>query len=199
MIKKILLIITFVVMLPSSAIAGVSVFGGQGYGAFRLSGADSVSLSSIMIAGIKFSEYFDFRYMSMDTSLRMPVLPFRIVDIKYNKVGDTYTAYDSDMFGLSFNIPFTSYFKLGLLYGLGKSKITSMTKQVSGDYSAIIHKGFMQALNFELVWSMPLDMLLISPKIGVITHFLDDKSGYNNAASYYLAVSLTYIFEKENQ
>jgi len=195
--KKIILILVGV--LPSISFAGISVFGGQGYGAFRLSGAGHPNLSSVIIAGIKFSEYLDFRYMSLDTALRMPVLPFRAMDVKYNKRGNTYTSYDSDVLGLSFNIPITNNIRLGLLYGAGRSEITELTEQPSGDYTAVIHEGFLQAFNAELAMTVPFRMLLISPKIGVLTHFLDDKSGYNNAMSYYLAVSVAYIFETEEE
>jgi hypothetical protein len=195
--KKIIIVLAMI--FPSLAFSGISVFGGQGYGAFRLAGASSVNLSSIMIAGIKFSEYFDFRYLSLDTALRMPVLPFRVLDIKYNKNGDTYTSYDSDVFGISFNIPVTERFKIGLLYGLGKSEIGNLTKQSSGDYIATIHKSFIQAFNAELTWTMPFEMFIVSPKIGMLMHFLDKDSGYDNAASYYGAVSITYVFEQEDK
>lgn len=195
--KKLIVIICL--SLPATSFAGISIFGGQGYGVFRLSGAGHPNISSVIVAGIKFSEYIDFRYMSLDTSLRMPVLPFRAVDIKYNKRGDTYTSYDSDVLGLSFNIPLWSGFRLGLMYGAGRSEITDLTKQPSGDYTAYIHEGFMQAFNAELGMTIPFRMFLISPKIGVLTHFLDSDSGYNNAMSYYLSVSVSYVFEKTTE
>lgn len=189
--KKIILILFGLV--PSLGFAELSVFAGQGYGAFRLSGAHDTNLASIMIAGIKFSRYFDFRYMSVDTSLRMPVLPFRIVDIKYKKAGDTYTYYDSDVFGLSFTVPFSEHIKLGLMYGIGKSKIYEMTGLGSGEYTATIHKGLIHAVNAELVGMFRMKMLLISPSLGMMTHFLDKDAGYDNAMTCYIALSVSYL------
>ncbi len=195
--KKAILILSF--LFPSLSFAGVSVFAGQGYGSFRLSGAGSSNMASVMLAGIKFSEYFDFRYMSLDTSLRMPLLPFRIIDMRYAKSGNTYTYYDSDVFGLSFNIPFNEHIRFGLMYGLGKLKIYEMTEQSSGEYTANIHKGLLHAVNAELVGTFDLNVLRFSPTIGVLTHFLDKDAGYDNAMSIYLGLSVSYIFKGKDQ
>ena len=81
--KKGCIIFLFLFSLP--VFASFEVTGGQGYGSFSLAGAGNLKAASIMYAGVKFSKYVEFKYVSLDTSIRMPLLPFRLFDVNYNK------------------------------------------------------------------------------------------------------------------
>ena len=169
MLMKKKLIIFCLMLIPSTGFA-ISVVGGQGYGSFRLSGAGSTSLASVMSVGVRFNKYIELKYLSMDTSFRMPLLPLRLADINYSSHilpnGDTsYIYYDSDVLGVSLSLPFTEKIGMSAMYGYGRAKIYNFTK-------------------------------VLTPAIGTMIHFLDSKSGYSNAMSWYLTVSVSYVFNK---
>ena len=198
--KKLSIILLFAFSLP--AFAFIDVEGGQGYGSFGLAGAGNTKAASIIYAGIKFSKYIEFKYLSLDTSIRMPVLPFRLFDVNYNKRTEgghiKYTSYDSDVFGLNFSLPITEFWSVSALYGLGRSKITEVTQQGVGDDDlATIHKGLVQAVDIQtsmcFKWG---ESFLVSPSVGWMIHFLDNKSAYSNANSVYAALTVSYALEK---
>ena len=191
MVKKFIVALFFI---PGFVYA-IGVTGGQGYGVFRLSGGEANSLASVMTASIKFNRYIAIKYLSLDTSFRMPVLPLRLVDIKYGqKPNGQYTSYDSDVFGLSLTLPFNDFVELSAFYGLGRSRIYAVTETAGSDPTATIHKGLIHAFNSELTFNIPVwKVLMCSPGAGVIMHFLDKDSAYSNALSWYLALSVSYI------
>ncbi|MCX6112639.1 MAG: hypothetical protein NTY22_05055 [Proteobacteria bacterium] len=201
---KRVLIIFCLMLVPSMGFA-ISIVGGQGYGTFRLSGAGSTSLASIMTVGVKFNKYIELKYLSLDTSFRMPVLPFRIYDVNYNNHvmpnGDTnYIYYDSDVFGLSLSLPFTENIGISAMYGLGRAKIYSFTKTPGiDDPTAVLHRGLVQVFNSDVHINIPIwDPIVLTPAIGTMMYFLDSKSGYSNAMSWYFMVSASYVFNKDD-
>ena len=185
-----------------SAFASFEVTGGQGYGTFSLSGAGNVKAASIINAGIRFNKYLEFKYVSLDTAIRMPVLPFRLFDVNYNKRTEggftKYTTYDSDIFGLNFSLPISDIWTVSALYGLGFSKITEVTQLGAGDDDfAIIHKGLVHAVDIQTSLSFKWgETFLVIPTIGWMIHFLDNKSSYKNASSVYMAVTVSYLLRK---
>jgi len=190
--KKLLVVL----LLFSSPFAhAISIVGGQGYSAFRLSGAGVTSLASVMTASVKFNRYIAIKYLSLDTSFRMPVLPFRLVDIKYAyKTNGTYTTYDSDVFGLALTLPFSDFVELSAFYGLGRSRVYTVTEISGSDPTAVMHKGLIHAFNSELTFNIPVwKVLQCSPGAGVIIHFLDKNAGFKNALAWYAALSVSYI------
>ena len=198
--KKVCIICLLVFSLP--VFASFDVTGGQGYGSFSLAGAGDTKAASLMYAGIKFNKYIEFKYLSLDTSVRMLALPFRLFDVNYNKRtsgGSTqYTSYDSDVFGLNFSLPINDIWSISALYGLGRSKITEVTERGAGDDDlATIHKGLVQVVDIQtsmcFKWG---DSFLFSPAIGWMIHFLDNKSSYSNATSAYAAVTVSYLLKK---
>jgi hypothetical protein len=198
--KKVLIILLFAFCVP--AFASFDITGGQGYGSFRLAGAGNTKAASMMYAGIRFSRYIELRYISIDTSIRMPLLPFRLFDVNYNKRTEggftKYTSYDSDVFGLNFSLPINDVWSISAIYGLGRSKITEVTEKGSGeDDLAIIHRGLVQLVDIHtsmcFKWG---ESFLVSPTLGFMMHFLDNKSNYSNAASVYGAVTVSYLLKK---
>ena len=205
MMKKRLLIVALL-FSSSPLFAMLQVAGGQGYGSFRLAGAGSTKAASVLYAGIKFCKYFELRYSSLDTSLRMPVLPFRLVELKYNEKNNgrvnTYTAYDSDVFGLNVLLPLTERWQFSVLYGIGRSKISQITQNGAPNDNdlAVIHRGLIHAVDVQTTYNFKvMDVFFLSPKIGVLTHFLDGKSGYSNAMSIYAAMSVSYLLDSKKE
>ncbi len=198
--KKVLIIFLFAFCLP--AFASFDIAGGQGYGSFRLAGAGSTKAASIMYAGVRFSKYVELKYVSLDTSIRMPLLPFRLFDTNYNKRTEggltKYTSYDSDVFGLNFSLPINDLWSVSALYGLVRAKIPEVTDEGSGnDDLAIIHKGLIQVLDIQTSMNFKWgESFLVSPAVGFMMHFLDNKSNYSNAASVYGAVTVSYLLKK---
>jgi len=198
--KKILIIILFTFSVPVFAMFDIE--GGQGYGTFKLAGAGDTKAASIMYAGLKFNKYIEFRYISLDTSIRMPVLPFRLFDVNYNKRTQggsvKYTTYDSDVFGLNFSLPINNIWSISVLYGLGRSKTTEVTVGSSDDDdTATIHKGLVQVVDIQTSMSFKWgESFLVSPSAGWMMHFLDNKSKYANASSVYAALTVSYLLKK---
>jgi outer membrane protein assembly factor BamA len=198
--KKVCIIFLFVFSLPLSAFFDIA--GGQGYGSFNLAGTGNTKAASIMYAGIRFNRYIEFKYLSLDTSIRMPVLPFRLFDVNYNKRttgGFTkYTSYDSDVFGLNFSLPINNIWSVSALYGLGRSKITEVTQNGAGDDdAATLHKGLVHVVDLQTSMSFNWgESFIVSPMIGWMIHFLDNKSSYANASSVYAAVTVSYLLKK---
>jgi len=198
--KKLFIIFLFVFSLPLFAFFDIAA--GQGYGSFMLSGAGNTKAASIMYVGVRFSRYIELKYVSLDTSIRMPVLPFRLFETNYNKRTEggytKYTSYDSDIFGLNLSLPINDVWSISALYGLGRAKITQITENGSGDNDlATIHRGLVQVVDLQtsmcFKWG---EFFLVTPAIGWMLHFLDNKSGYSNAASVYGAVTISYLLKK---
>ena len=199
------LIIFCLILIPSVGFA-INVVGGQGYGTFRLSGAGSTSLASVMNVGVKFNKYIELKYLSLDTSFRMPVLPLRLLDINYNSHlmpnGDnTYIYYDSDILGVSLSLPFTEKMGMSVMYGYGRAKIYKFIRTPGvEDPTATLHKGPVHVFNSDVHMDMPAwGPIVFTPAIGTMMHFLDSKSGYSNAMSWYLTVSASYSLDKESK
>jgi len=202
--KKILVISLLVFSGP--LLASINVVGGQGYGVFRLAGAGSTNASSIMYVGVQLNKYIEFKYVSLDTSIRMPVLPFRLYEVKYHERSEggvnKYTYYDSDVFGLNLTLPINDHWSISGLYGLGRSRISEVTPNgaASGDDLVTLHKGLIQLVDIQTSMHFKLnDVLLISPAIGGMVHFLDRKSTYSNALSIYGAVTVSYLLGSKQQ
>ncbi len=196
-------IIILVLLLCSSPLFAINIVGGQGYGAFRLAGAGSTNASSVMYVGLQFNRYIEFRYISLDTSVRMPVLPFRLYDTQYHSRSeggkDKYTYYDADIFGINLSLPINEHWSVSALYGLGRSRISEITKDAAsqGDDVATMHMGLIQAVDIQTSMHFKMtDSLLITPMVGGMIHFLDNKSAYSNAVSIYAAVRVAYILGK---
>ena len=203
--RKYLLILTLCFFIPASSFA-ISVVGGQGYGSFRLSGAGSTSMGSIMTVGVRFNKYIELKYLSLDTSIRMPVMPFRLYDLKYASAtdsnGDThYTYYDSDVMGLNLTLPVTNRIGWSVLYGFGRA-ITSRLTQVVGvtDPTATIHKGAVHVFSSDVHADFQIGKtLVLTPAIGTMVHFLDKDAAYKNAMSWYTTVSVCYAFNSDSK
>jgi hypothetical protein len=198
------LVVIGLLVFSSSLFATINIVGGQGYGTFRLAGAGTTNASSVMYVGVQFNKYIELRYSSLDTSIRMPVLPFRLYDTNYHLRSEgganKYTYYDSDVFGINLTLPITSRWSVSALYGLGRSRISEITKNgaPSGDDLAVMHMGLIQAVDIQTTMHFKLnEVLLISPSIGCMIHFLDKKSAYNNALSVYTAVTVSYLLGKQ--
>lgn len=182
-------------------LSAMKLVAGQGYGSFRLSGAGSTGLASLMTVGLKFNKYIELKYLSLDTSIRMPVMPFRLYDTKYagykDPLGnDRYISYDSDVVGLSVSFPFTDTFGISALYGFGRARLYEITQTVGAvDSTATIHTGPVHVLNMDLYMDIPWGrVLLFTPHFGTMMHFLDKDAGYKNAMSWYFTVSVSYLF-----
>jgi hypothetical protein len=199
-------IIILALMLCSVPLLAVEVVGGQGYGSFRLAGAGSTSAASIMYVGVKFNKYIELRYVSLDTSIRMPVLPFRLYDINYNARSDggvnKYTYYDSDVFGINLTLPVNDHWSISALYGLGRSRISEITKNATalGDFFTVLHMGLIQLVDIQTAMHFKVsDAFVVSPALGCMVHFLDSKSAYSNALSVYSAVTVSYLLGKRQE
>ena len=199
-------IIILALMLCSVPLLAFDVVGGQGYGTFRLTGAGSTNGASIMYVGVKFNKYIELRYVSLDTSIRMPVLPFRLYDINYHLRNDggvnKYTYYDSDVFGVNLTLPVNDHWSISALYGLGRSRISEITKNAtpSGDDLTVLHMGLIQLVDIQTAMHFRMnEVLLLSPTVGCMIHFLDSKSAYSNALSVYTAVTVTYLLGKRSE
>jgi len=203
---KLSIIFFLVLFFNPGVLPAFSVIAGQGYGTFRLSGAGSTSLSSIMTVGIQFNKYIGLKYLSLDTSIRMPVMPFRLYDMKYagykDALGnDRYTYYDSDVVGLNLTLPFADVFGVSVLYGFGRARVYDIT-QVPGavDPTARIHKGAVHVFNADAHMDIPWGrVLLFTPHLGTMMHFLDKDAGYKNAMSWYFTVSVSYLLSGEDK
>jgi hypothetical protein len=203
--QKFILVFCLSLFFTPVTLSAVTLVAGQGYGSFRLSGAGSTSLASIMTVGLKFNKYIELKYLSLDTSIRMPVMPFRLYDMKYagskDALGnDKYTYYDSDVVGLSLSFPFTDTFGISALYGFGRARVYENTQLVGAvDSTATIHKGAVHVFNMELYMDILWGRVLIfTPHLGTMMHFLDKNAGYKNAMSWYLTVSVSYLLSGAN-
>ena len=195
-LKNLPLILT-TLLLPLNVFA-ISFTGGQGYGLVSLLKNANPSFVSYISAGIKLNKYLEFEYKSIDTSVRIPALPFRLVDVKYNKSIDsngneTYIFYDTDTCGLSITLPISDFIYIKLLYGVGRGKIYEATVNSNTSYSVNLIKFFMQTISFELERPIKVSKsFMFYPKLGYITHFIHDAGIYKKAHSLYLALSVSY-------
>ena len=200
-----LFIVLLLLVVPSLCHA-LSVTAGQGYGTFRLSGAGDTTAASIMSVGVKFNKYIELKYLSLDTSIRMPVLPFRLWDVNYNthtasNGSRTYIYYDSDVFGLSLSLPFKDLWGISAMYGYGRVRISSITATPGvNNPNAVLYYGPAHVFNSTVYFNIPVwKILLFTPSLGTMMHFLESKSGYSNAMSWYFTVSVTYLFNGEDK
>jgi hypothetical protein len=191
----------FIIFFPSSLFS-VSITGTQGYSAFGLDMREKFSLASVMSAGVRFNKYFEIRYLSLDTSLRMPVLPFRVIDVKYNKhitsdnrVG--YLFFDSDIIGAEFSYPLDDYLIFSFYYGIGRGKMSEVTMYGSPDNldSIIRRQDIIHVVNpsIKTSFTTPLGKALVFlPTLGAMVFYMGDKLQFKRAYAFYLALSLFY-------
>jgi hypothetical protein len=206
MMKKWVILLFLLSLLASAPAFAISVVAGQGYGTFRLSGAGATSMASVMSVGVQFNKYIEIKYMSLDTSIRMPVMPFRLYDMKYSGYTDAagsehYVYYDSDVVGLSLTLPIADVFGWSVLYGFGRARVSNITQAVGAvDPTATLHRGPVHVFNTDVHMDIPWGrVLLITPHAGAIMHFLDKDAGYKNAMSWYATVSISYIFNGQGK
>jgi hypothetical protein len=199
MFKRILFLPVILFIICTNVYA-FSVTGSQGYGLFGFDPKHTFGLASIMSAGIRFNEYFEIKYFSVDTSFRMPVLPFRLVDAKYMPFTDSqgrtnYTFFDSDLIGINLSYPLHKYFIPSLYYGIGRGKIFAVTLDNSPQdtVSMTMKHDFIQVLNPSVRANFNItDTLVISPTIGAMFFYMNDNLPYRHAYSYFMAVSVFY-------
>ena len=99
---------------------------------------------------------------------------------------------------MNFSLPLSDIWSISALYGLGRSKITEITDNGSGnDDFAIIHKGLIQVVDVQTAMRFKWgESFFITPAVGMMVHFLDNKSSYANASSAYVAVTVSYSLKK---